>query len=90
LQPYIEAYLDIETTGLSPLFNEITVIGIHLCNGEDTKFVQLVGKRVTPDGILEALARVILFIPTMGSHLTCLSSILGSELIWLSCLNTMT
>jgi len=58
LQPYIEAYLDIETTGLSPLFNEITVIGIHLCNGEDTKFVQLVGKRVTPDGILEALARV--------------------------------
>ncbi len=58
MQPYIEAYLDIETTGLSPLFNEITVIGIHLCNGEDTKFVQLVGKGVTPGGILEALARV--------------------------------
>jgi len=58
LQPYIEAHLDIETTGLSPLFNEITVLGIHLCNGEDTKFAQLVGERVTPDGISKALARV--------------------------------
>jgi len=28
LQPYAEAYLDIETTGLSPEFDEITVIGI--------------------------------------------------------------
>ncbi len=55
MQPYIEAYLDIETTGLSSFFNEITVIGIHLCNGNDTKFTQLVGNNVTSDSILQAL-----------------------------------
>jgi len=31
LQPCIEAYLDIETTGLSPRYSEITVVGIHIC-----------------------------------------------------------
>jgi len=55
LQPYVEAYLDIETTGLSPWYNEITVVGIHLCNGEDARFIQLVGEDVTADNILGAL-----------------------------------
>jgi uncharacterized protein YprB with RNaseH-like and TPR domain len=58
LQPYIEAYLDIETTGLSPELDEITVIGINLCCGDDTRFIQLVGKDVTKDNVLEALAGV--------------------------------
>jgi len=58
LQPCIEAYLDIETTGLSPEFDEITVIGIHLCHGDDTRFTQLVGKDVTQDNVMEALAGV--------------------------------
>ena len=39
----IEAFLDIETTGLSPSDCEITVVGIHLCNGDEAKCVQLVG-----------------------------------------------
>ena len=55
MQPYVEAYLDIETTGLSPWYNEITVVGIHLCNGEDARFIQLVGEDVTADNILGAL-----------------------------------
>jgi len=55
LQPCIEAYLDIETIGLSPLDSEITVIGIHLCNGDDTRFIQLVGKDISTQNILEAL-----------------------------------
>ena len=55
MQPYSEAYLDIETTGLSPWHSEITVIGIHLCNGMDTSFIQLVGDDITADSILEAL-----------------------------------
>ncbi|GAI05926.1 unnamed protein product, partial [marine sediment metagenome] len=52
---YVEAYLDIETTGLSPWVNEITVFGIHLCNGDETSFIQLIGEDVTTDNILGAL-----------------------------------
>ena len=54
----VEAYLDIETTGLSPTYDEITVVGIHLCSETDTKFIQLVGRDVTADNILEALRGV--------------------------------
>ncbi len=39
-----EAYLDIETTGLSPSYDEITVIGIYLTNKNDSRFAQLIGK----------------------------------------------
>ena len=38
----LEAYLDIETTGLSAFSEDITVIGIYLCRGPETDFVQLV------------------------------------------------
>ena len=55
MQPYMEAYLDIETTGLSPWNSEITVVGIYICNGAATKFAQLVGEDVTADRILESL-----------------------------------
>jgi uncharacterized protein YprB with RNaseH-like and TPR domain len=51
----VEAYLDIETTGLSPWISEITVVGIHVCNGDETSFIQLVGDKVTTNNILEAL-----------------------------------
>ena len=55
MHPSVEAYLDIETTGLSPWDSEITVVGIHLCNGDDTRFIQLVGKDISAQSILEAL-----------------------------------
>ncbi len=55
MQPIIEAYLDIETTGLSPFSSEITVVGIYLCNGGDTNFIQLVGQDISAQSILEAL-----------------------------------
>ena len=55
MQPRLEAYLDIESTGLSFLFDEVTVIGIQLCNGYDVKFIQFVGNDITTDNILEAL-----------------------------------
>lgn len=58
LQSSVEAYLDIETTGLSPWDSEITVIGIHLCNGDDTRFIQLVGRDITTESVLEALSGV--------------------------------
>lgn len=50
-----EAYLDIETTGLSPGENEITVVGIYLNNGTRDRFVQMVGGEVTADNILKSL-----------------------------------
>ena len=54
----LEAYLDIETTGLSAASNQITVIGIHLTDGERHRFVQLVGAEVDGDRLLEALRGV--------------------------------
>jgi uncharacterized protein YprB with RNaseH-like and TPR domain len=54
-QPYYDAYLDIETTGLSPFDNDITIVGIHLCNGADERFVQLIGDSITEANILAAL-----------------------------------
>jgi len=39
----VDAYLDIETTGLSCEYAGITVVGIYLVNGVDSKLVQLVG-----------------------------------------------
>jgi uncharacterized protein YprB with RNaseH-like and TPR domain len=53
-----EAFLDIETTGLSPADCDITVIGIHLCCGDDTRLVQLVGRDIASYSILETLKGV--------------------------------
>ena len=50
-----DAYLDIETTGLSADFHDITVVGICLVEGSDTRFVQLVGEDITEEGLLEVL-----------------------------------
>jgi len=58
LQRHVEAYLDIETTGLSPRYNQITVIGIHICIDDDTRFIQLVGREITANSILDALEGV--------------------------------
>lgn len=66
--PSTEAYLDIETTGLTPYGCEITVVGIYLCNGDDTEFVQFVGRDVTADGILEALSGVKILYTYNGSR----------------------
>ena len=58
MPPHLEAFLDIETTGLYPGNCEITVVGIHIVNGPDARFVQLVGEEVTVGNILEALREV--------------------------------
>ena len=58
MQQHSEAFLDIETTGLLPRHNEITVVGIYLINGSDARFIQLVGQEVTSDNLLEALSGV--------------------------------
>ncbi|HIE17040.1 MAG TPA: exonuclease [Dehalococcoidia bacterium] len=51
----VEAYLDIETTGLSPFFDYITVVGILRCSGRNNELVQLVGDEVTRGNLITAL-----------------------------------
>ena len=68
MQTISEAYLDIETTGLSPRYNEITVVGIHRCDGVDTSIIQLVGDNITSDSILEALQGVQALYTDNGSR----------------------
>ena len=63
-----EAYLDIETTGLAFSGCEITVIGIHRCHGDDTRFIQLVGKDITEQSVLEALQGVKILYTYNGSR----------------------
>ena len=50
-----DAYLDIETTGLSPVYSEITVIGVCLAAEETSTFTQLVGDEATSDNLLSIL-----------------------------------
>ncbi len=54
----MDAYLDIETTGLSSSCDRITVIGLYLVKDSDNKLVQLVGDDITEDSILTALQGV--------------------------------
>ncbi len=64
----IEAYLDIETTGLTPSGCDITVIGIHICNNGNSSFIQLVGKDITERSVLEALQDVSVLYTYNGSR----------------------
>jgi hypothetical protein len=50
-----DAYLDIETTGLSWVYGEITVIGIYMVNGSESRLVQLVGREVNANNLLKAV-----------------------------------
>jgi len=63
-----DAYLDIETTGLSWLDAEITIIGIYLVNGSDSRLVQLVGRDVNIDNLLEAVEGISAIYTYNGSR----------------------
>ncbi len=78
----IEAYLDIETTGLSPNYSKITVIGIHLVEDENERFVQLVGDDITSESLLKALEGVDTIHTYNGSRfdLPFIQSALGVDL----------
>ena len=82
LQSRLEAFLDIETTGLSPEYNEITVVGINLCQGVDSHFNQFIGGEITADNILEALNGVNTLYTYNGSRfdLPFIQSRLGIDL----------
>ena len=62
-----DAYLDIETTGLSRFYQDITVIGIYIVDGSYSRLVQLVGEEVAKDNLLEALEGVSTIFTYNGS-----------------------
>ncbi|MDD5591154.1 MAG: ribonuclease H-like domain-containing protein [Dehalococcoidales bacterium] len=82
MRQYLEAFLDIETTGLSPEYGEITVVGIHRSNGLDSRFVQLVWPEITADSLSGALAGVDVIYTYNGSRfdLPFICSRLGLDL----------
>jgi uncharacterized protein len=68
MRKIVEAYLDIETTGLFPDQDAITVIGIYIDDGENYRLVQLVGDDVTRDNLMESLEDVELLYTYNGSR----------------------
>jgi uncharacterized protein YprB with RNaseH-like and TPR domain len=80
--PHTEAYLDIETTGLSCLYADITVIGIYLVNGSTNRMVQLVGKDVSKENLLDVVNGVERIYTYNGSRfdLPFINSSLGVDL----------
>lgn len=54
----LEAYLDIETTGLSWLHGEITVIGMYMVNDKNTRLVQLLGREATLNNLSDLLGNI--------------------------------
>jgi uncharacterized protein YprB with RNaseH-like and TPR domain len=66
--PSNEAYIDIETTGLTFSASEITVVGIYICRGDETEFIQFVGREISADAIMEALDGVDIIYSYNGSR----------------------
>ena len=53
-----EAYLDIETTGLTPGYCQITVVGIYIVGREKPEVVQLIGDDITAERLMSSLEGV--------------------------------
>jgi len=81
----LDAYLDIETTGLSWLDSEITVVGLYLVNGDASRLVQLVNKDITGDNLMDALRDVQTVFTYNGSRfdLPFINAALGVDLAML-------
>ena len=68
MRRFIDAYLDIETTGLFLSCDAITVIGIYLCSSGNSRLIQLVGTEATGDNLLQALEGVSTIFTYNGSR----------------------
>lgn len=82
MRQLIDAYVDIETTGLSAIFHYITVIGIYRCEGLSGEFIQLVDEKVTKYNLLHALRGVKTIFTYNGSRfdLPFINDCLGVDL----------
>ncbi len=52
------AYLDIETTSLSPFTGELTVIGLFLEDSSDNGVIQLVGDKISSSRLIERIENI--------------------------------
>ena len=77
-----DAYLDIETTGLSRFYDYITVIGIYRCHRGDSELIQLVGEEVNRGNLITALKGVNTIYTYNGSRfdLPFIAASLGIDL----------
>jgi uncharacterized protein YprB with RNaseH-like and TPR domain len=77
-----DAYLDIETTGLSSFYDYITVIGVFRCDGDKNEVIQLVGDEVTRGNLITALRSVRAIYTYNGSRfdIPFISNSLGIDL----------
>jgi uncharacterized protein YprB with RNaseH-like and TPR domain len=77
-----DAYLDIETTGLSSFYDYITVIGVLRCDGGNNELIQLVGDEVTRGNLITALRGVKIIYTYNGTRfdLPFISNSLGIDL----------
>lgn len=64
----MKAYLDIETTGLSPSSNELTVIGIYREDSNGSGVTQLVGDEISPSKLIEAMQDITTVYTYNGSR----------------------
>jgi uncharacterized protein YprB with RNaseH-like and TPR domain len=64
----LEAYLDIETSGLSMDRDSITVVGIYLTDGANSRFTQFVGEEITTENLLRILHNVDVVYTYNGSR----------------------
>lgn len=80
-----DAYLDIETTGLSRRAASITIIGLFLVKGDQRGLIQLVGPEITRDRLTAALGGVQTIFTYNGSRfdLPLIRSVLGTDLVGL-------
>jgi uncharacterized protein YprB with RNaseH-like and TPR domain len=54
----LRAYIDIETTGLSRYYSEITIIGVALEKGNNCRVIQLLEDDLYPENLLKTLKGV--------------------------------
>ncbi len=76
-------YLDIETTGLSPAENELTVLGIYKENGSDDKVIQMIGDEISRPKLINALKNTSILYTYNGSRfdLPFIKAKLGIDLV---------
>jgi len=62
------AYLDIETTGLSPYNGDLTVIGLYIEDDGDNGVIQLVGDEICPSKLIKMLKNTEMLYTYNGSR----------------------
>jgi len=62
------AYLDIETTSLSPLRSELTVIGLHVENDSNSNVMQLIGDEICASKLIRAMEKITVLYTYNGAR----------------------